>query len=80
MIVHDVAPMRWLLWLLRKRAITFDYHVFIRPPVSDRLLRHERIHVEQYTRYGTLGFLVRYVWGMRKGYRKNPLEVEARGE
>lgn len=39
---------------------------------------HERRHAFQADRWGWLGFWVRYLWGMRKGYRANPLEVEAR--
>lgn len=39
---------------------------------------HERQHAFQAEMYGWLGFWVRYLWGMRKGYRMNPLEVSAR--
>lgn len=42
-------------------------------------VRHELMHVEQYRRYGVIGFLLRYVWeSIRRGYRNNYLEVEAR--
>lgn len=42
-------------------------------------VRHELMHVEQYRRYGTIGFLFRYTWeSVRRGYRNNYLEVEAR--
>ena len=39
--------------------------------------RHEWVHVQQAQRWGFLGFWARYLWGMRRGYRRNPLEIEA---
>ncbi len=40
---------------------------------------HELQHVRQYERYGTIGFLLRYLfYSLQKGYFKNPLEAEAR--
>jgi len=54
---------------------------------DDHLLRHELVHVRQWRRYGTVGFLVRYlgaylVWRLRRkghdgAYRRIPLEIEA---
>ena len=54
---------------------------------SDRLLRHELVHVEQYRRYGVFGFLRRYVaaylrWRLRgyghwAAYRRIPFEASA---
>ena len=54
---------------------------------STRLLRHELVHVEQYRRYGVLGFLRRYLaaylrWRLRgyghwAAYRRIPLEASA---
>lgn len=42
-------------------------------------LRHEICHVRQWQRDGFLPFLFRYLWfSLRKGYRQNPYEVEAR--
>jgi hypothetical protein len=42
-------------------------------------VRHELKHVEQYQRFGMVGFLVRYIaYSVRHGYANNPLEVEAR--
>lgn len=44
-----------------------------------RWVRHELKHVEQYQRFGMVGFLVRYIgYSIRFGYHDNPLEVEAR--
>ena len=54
---------------------------------SARLLRHELVHVEQWRRLGSLGFLLRYLadylrWRFRGyphwgAYRRIPLEIEA---
>lgn len=54
---------------------------------SERLLRHELVHVEQWRRYGLLGFLVRYVgaylrwrcrgYGHWAAYRRIPFEASA---
>lgn len=54
---------------------------------SAHLLRHERVHVRQWRRYGMIGFSLRYlsayaVWRFRlKGhlgaYHRIPLEIEA---
>jgi hypothetical protein len=44
-----------------------------------RWLKHELKHVEQYKKYGIIGFLARYIWySIKYGYYKNPMEVEAR--
>jgi hypothetical protein len=54
---------------------------------SALLLRHELVHVEQWRRYGVVGFLRRYLgaylrWRLRghshwAAYRRIPFEVEA---
>jgi hypothetical protein len=42
-------------------------------------LLHELKHVEQYQRYGTIRFIILYLYEtMRNGYRNNRFEVEAR--
>ena len=46
---------------------------------DQRLLRHERKHLEQIERDGRLLFALKYSWRtIRHGYRMNPYEVEAR--
>jgi hypothetical protein len=46
---------------------------------NERWLKHEMCHLRQYKQYGTLGFLIRYVWeSLRHGYYQNKFEVEAR--
>lgn len=79
--------MRWiyrspLMRLLPTRfvAMTWRRTVHVRgstlPPWT---VRHELMHVAQFARYGTIGFLVRYLYQCaRYGYRNAPLEREAR--
>lgn len=46
---------------------------------DQRLLRHERKHLEQIERDGRLLFALKYSWWtLRHGYYMNPYEVEAR--
>lgn len=43
------------------------------------LIVHECVHVRQFRRFGTLGFVRRYLWwSIKHGYAGNPLEIEAR--
>ena len=54
---------------------------------NPKLLRHELVHVEQWRRFGIVGFLVRYLgaylgWRVRghahwDAYRRIPFEIEA---
>ena len=46
---------------------------------DQRLLRHERCHLEQIERDGRLVFSIKYAWWtLRHGYYMNPYEVQAR--
>lgn len=46
---------------------------------DQRLLRHERCHLEQIQRDGRLVFAVKYLWWLRRhGYWNNPYEIQAR--
>jgi len=70
-------------------ATTLGRFVFMRHSAagSDRLLRHELVHVGQWRRLGVVGFGVRYLgsyarWRLRRyphwaAYRRIPLEIEA---
>jgi hypothetical protein len=70
-------------------AITIGALISIRADKagSERLLRHELVHVRQWRDLGVVSFLVRYVgaylhWRLRghshwAAYRRIPLEVEA---
>jgi hypothetical protein len=42
-------------------------------------VRHELKHVEQFSYYGTIPFVIRYLWeSIKNGYYNNRFEVEAR--
>ena len=46
---------------------------------DERLLLHERKHLEQIQRDGRVVFAIRYLWwGLLYGYHANPYEMEAR--
>jgi len=62
------------------KAFVFGRHVFVAgPDIDSRDLNHERTHVEQFWRYGYIGFFARYLWyQVTVGYVDNPLEKEAR--
>jgi len=46
---------------------------------NQRWLKHELCHIRQYERYGTVRFIVLYLWeSWRHGYYNNRFEVEAR--
>ena len=52
--------------------------VLVRKNAPPTTVKHEMIHVEQYRRYGWLGFYPIYFYHhFTKGYRHNPLEKEA---
>lgn len=78
--VHYRSRLARLFLPRRYLAITLASHVLTRESTLDeRVLLHEMAHVEQWKRYGLLGFLARYLWyHLRYGYAGNPLEVEAR--
>lgn len=73
-------------------ATTLGRFVFMRESAagSERLMRHELVHVRQWARLGVLGFGVRYLgayarWRLRRyphwaAYRRIPLEIEAEWE
>lgn len=46
---------------------------------DERWLKHELCHVRQFKQYGTLNFIILYVWeSLRHGYYQNKFEIEAR--
>jgi hypothetical protein len=46
---------------------------------DEKLIRHEKKHIEQIQEQGRLKFAVKYTYyTMRYGYRDNPYEIEAR--
>ena len=70
-------------------ATTLGRFIFMRESASgsDRLMRHELVHVRQWRRLGVTGFGVCYLgayvrWRLRRyphwaAYRRIPLEIEA---
>lgn len=55
--------------------------VYIRPGYENdsRLVRHEKIHLEQMEKEGKFIFSIKYIWYiLRFGYLDNPYEIEAR--
>jgi hypothetical protein len=73
-------------------ATTLGRFIFMRESAagSERLLRHELVHVRQWRRLGVAGFGVRYLgaylrWRLRRyphwaAYRRIPMEIEAEWE
>jgi hypothetical protein len=73
-------------------ATTLGRFIFIRTSSagSERLLRHELVHVRQWRRFGVAGFGLRYLgayarWRLRRyphwaAYRRIPMEIEAEWE
>ena len=63
-------------------GVTLWPFIFISPKryaLDQRLIRHERKHLEQWRRYWIIGFLPVYLmFHVKHGYWNNPLEVEAR--
>ena len=44
-----------------------------------RWVKHELCHIRQFEQHGFVPFMVKYVWeSVKKGYRNNKYEVEAR--
>ena len=78
--VHYRSLLARMLLPKRYVAITLSSHVLTRATSLDEcILRHERVHMEQWRRYGLLGFLTRYLWyHFKYGYAGNPFEIEAR--
>lgn len=69
----------------RNMAIVFGSTIYLHNASREEFLnnrrwfQHELCHVRQYQQYGWIGFLIRYVWeSVRRGYRNNRFEVEAR--
>ncbi len=87
-ITSSIIP-RLLSLFISISAITIGPFIFVRSPkVSDRLLRHELVHVVQYKELYYVGFVFLYVYfwlvglwrhmDARMAYREIPFEQEAR--
>jgi len=79
-------PARHLIrWMLRWRGFAgvclppFGIFILAEHMYSDRLIRHEQAHWQQWQRMGTVRYYATYVWQvLRYGYRNAPMEIEAR--
>lgn len=74
-----------LAWYMRARGFdgwtSFWHTIYVLPGFEQdqRLLRHERKHLEQIESEGRLLFSIKYLyWLCRYGYKMCPYEVEAR--
>jgi hypothetical protein len=76
---HRFRESRIPRWF-RVRSMTFGRHILVEPQaINLGLMAHERAHVEQWRRYTIPGFLLIYgACTALYGYKRNPLEVEAR--
>ena len=76
-----IHPSHWLPRLLHVPALTIWRHILVRRSgITVETLRHELMHVEQFGRWGVVGFFARYwYWQIARGYDRNPIEIEARG-
>lgn len=68
-----------------KMAIVFGSTIHLHNASKEDLLKdecwlkHELCHIRQYKKYGVVRFVILYLWeSLRKGYRNNRFEVEAR--
>ena len=66
-------------------AIVFGQTIYLHNCTTEAFLanrcwvRHELKHVEQYSRFGLIGFILRYiVESIQNGYYNNKYEIEAR--
>ncbi len=60
-------------------AVTIWPFIFIKDTIDDKLLKHEKIHLEQQKRGYLLGFYIKYFYyQIRYGYENNPYEIEAK--
>ncbi len=68
-----------------KVAIVIGKKIYLHGAKEEELMesttwfRHELMHIQQFKKEGTFLFLIKYCWeSLRKGYRNNRYEIEAR--
>lgn len=71
-VIKDSRLPALLSIVIRVGAITLWPFIFIRKGIesSDRLIRHESIHIQQYTELLVIGFYLVYVWDWLHGLVK----------
>lgn len=69
----------WLPRLGGHTCITLGSTIHTRQNfITERTHAHEHAHVLQWARYGVLGFIARYLWGLlTHSYQGHPMKVEA---
>lgn len=72
-------------WIYRKfygewlEGLTIYPFIFMLDPKNERLLRHEKVHIDQQIRGWIIGFYIKYFYyNWKYGYDNNPYEIEAR--
>jgi len=63
-------------------AVTIRTTIHIHPDrtITDKLIQHELVHVEQWAEHPWT-FPLRYAWNhLKYGYKDNPYEIEARSK
>lgn len=76
---YRVRMKSWVPLMFGHDCVTIRRTIYCRKATLHRRTHaHEAAHVEQFARYGVLGFLWRYLreW-FRSGYARNPFEIEA---
>jgi hypothetical protein len=79
-------PARHIIrWILRKTGFAgvtlapWGIYILAEHMYSDRLIRHEQAHWQQWQRMGTVRYYATYIWQvLRHGYAAAPMELEAR--
>jgi hypothetical protein len=67
----------WPKWVVAQVPLPRTILVRSGYPLSVPLLAHELVHVIQWEQHGWL-FALKYLWELRRGYRNNRFEIEAR--
>jgi hypothetical protein len=81
-------PARGLVsWVLRRTGFAgvalapLGIYILAEHLNNETLIRHERVHWQQYQRMGVVKYYATYLYQvLRYGYRNSPMEREARGE
>lgn len=69
-IVKNSRVPKMLSWFMEVGGITLFPFIFIRGEGNPTLIRHESIHIAQYTETLVLGFLLIYAWDFLYGFAK----------
>ena len=74
-----------IAWVLRTTGYAgiclapWGIYILAEHMYSDRLIRHEQAHWQQWQRMGAVRYYAAYIWQvLRHGYRNAPMEIEAR--